>query len=205
MMARSASARAAREIRLAGRDARIGETDRKLGADGSDKRAAVIFVKRYLSFGLGAEPDWSAPQFVGFVFIAWQQMPMHVRFRIAQAFVVHLPWLDDGGDRFGHHAHFVGECSRDVGGHQVELGRVELREQHAVAAVELLVAEDHVAALQLRNKIAEAVRLDPIDHGADSASRFRGRHLGSAAGTSTSLMLAPLSISATVWSLYGRA
>src|ERR1700684_1219196 len=108
-MAMSASARAVREIRLADWDARIGETDRKLAADGSDERAAVIFVKRYLSFGLGTQPDWYAPHFVRFVFIAWQQMPMHVRFRIAQALVVHLTWLDDGG-------------------HQVELGRVELRE-----------------------------------------------------------------------------
>src|ERR1700678_805202 len=102
MMARSASARAAREIRLAGRDARIGETDRKLGADGSDKRAAVIFVKRYLSFGLGTQPDWSASHLVSFV--PREQMPMHVRLPIAQALVVHLPWLDDGGDRFGDQA-----------------------------------------------------------------------------------------------------
>src|SRR5271155_3867868 len=131
-MASNASAEAARRKLPGGRDARIGEANGELAADGRDECAAVIFVKRYLSFGLGAQPDWSAPHFLCFRFLAREQMPVDVWLRIAEAFVVHLPRLNDGGDGFCGEAHLVCELARVVGGHEVELGRVELGEKHAV-------------------------------------------------------------------------
>src|SRR5271163_4337712 len=130
-------------------------------------------------------------------------MPVDVRFRIAEAFVVHLPWFDDSGDGLGGEPHLVGEDARRIGGHQVELGRVEFCEQHAVAAIELLIAKNHVAALQLCDKISKRACLDAIDHRTDSASWscHAGLAAGSSAATCTSLMLAPLSSCSTVWSL----
>ena len=105
-----------------------------------------------------------------------------------------------------HNAHGVANSKalppRGVRRHQVELGHMELREQHAVAAIELLIAENDVAARQLRDEVRESARLDAIDHCADSAG---GGHARFSEGTSTSLMLAPLSNSLTVFSLYGRA
>ena len=61
---------------------------------------AVIFVKRYLSFGFGTQPDRAAAEFVAFTCKAGQQMPMDVRLRVAETFVVHFPRLHDRRDRF---------------------------------------------------------------------------------------------------------
>src|SRR5208283_6076529 len=97
-MASNASAEAARRNLLSRRDARIGEAKGELAAEGSDECAAVIFLERYLSFGFGAQPDWPAPHFLCFRILAREQMPVDVRLGISEAFVVHLPRLDDGGD-----------------------------------------------------------------------------------------------------------
>src|SRR5277367_1911081 len=201
-MASKASAEAARRKLLGGRDARIGEANGELAAEGSDECAAVVCLKLHLSFGLGAQPNRSTPHFVRFRILAREQVPVNVRLRIAEAFVVHLPRLDDGGDGLCREAHLVSQLARRVCRHEVELGRVQLGEEHAVAAVDLLIAEDDVAARQLRDEVRESARLDAIDHCADSAG---GGHAGFSVGTSTSLMLAPLSNSLTVFSLYGRA
>src|SRR2546428_7657342 len=99
---------------------------------------------------------------------------MDVWLLISETFVVELERRRDRADRLADREHLVEEFMRLAARHQMGFRGVPLGEEHAIAAIELRIAEDYPAPRQLGDEIRNRTRFDPCDHRTDAAG-WRGR------------------------------
>src|ERR1700683_4040675 len=103
---------------------------------------------------------------------------MNMRLGISETFVVEFQRMHDGVDRLGHRAKLVGQRERLDSREQEQFTLMMLREQDAVAAIELRVAQDHIRMIELRDEVGKLAGADSLDGCADAALRwFRHCHL----------------------------
>src|SRR5579862_4109258 len=117
--------------------------------------------------GSGPHPHRAEAQRFFFARETREHMPMDVRFEIAQAFVVQLERLDHGVDRLGHGANLIEERARLVARKLENLARMMLREQDAIAAIELRIAEHDEGMVQLRDEVGSFSGADVFEYRAD--------------------------------------
>lgn len=101
-----------------------------------------MVVERAFALFLGARPYGLQRKIIGFV--TWKDMPVNVWFDVSEALVIHFEWPGHLGNRFGDGAYFVEQLKRLIARHQEGLARVTFCQQHAVAAIELGVAQNYV-------------------------------------------------------------
>ena len=121
-----------------------------------------LFVYQVVFELRGVEPR--VVEVVGLGVVAREEVPVDVRVYVPVAGVVHLPRFVRPDDGPPGRDEFVGE--REVDGRRklVQLPHVLLQEQQAVAAVELVVADEEDGVLEL----VDEMRVAPVAPARDS-------------------------------------
>src|ERR1700733_189612 len=104
-------------------------------------------------------------------------MPMNMALEVPEAFVIQLERMDDGVDGLGHRSQFIEKPARLIARKLEQLARMMLREQDAIAAIELPVAEHHERMIQLRDEVGSLAGADIFENRADSTFLFKIGHL----------------------------
>src|ERR1700688_3414195 len=91
-------------------------------AEGLNQRAPIGILKRRFALSLGTHPNRRRPHRVRLE--TWEDVPVDVRFEIAETFVIQLERPRRQCDRAAHSDRLVKECASVVGWHQMDFSRV---------------------------------------------------------------------------------
>jgi hypothetical protein len=92
--------------------------------------------------------------------MAREEVRVDMRMEVAEDVDVHFPGLERQGDGRGDEGHLPQKPLALFGGKKVDLGRVRLGDEEAVAVEELVVADHDDAGLQLRDGVRSLARED---------------------------------------------
>src|SRR5438874_146729 len=96
-------------------------------------------------------------------------MPVDVRLLVAEAFIIELRGIEQVGESSPHREKLIQQLVRLAARHQMQFGDMILRENDAIAAIELRIAQYKPASRQFRDPIGKTATADPRNHSANSA------------------------------------